>query len=679
MPKFNPVLTNFTAGEVSPRVEPRTDIARYANSVGRLENMVILPQGGAAKRSGTRFVLETKNSAKVSRLIEFEFSSIQAYALEFGDQYIRFFKNGGVILSAGVPYEIVTPYLEADLPRVRYIQSADVIFLTHPNYAPRTLSRFSDTNWVLATMVFIDGPYKNGVFSNVSTMTPAATSGSNITVTASTATFLATDVGKSIRIRQGSTWGYATIITFTDTTHVKVNITANFGSTLASDEWRMSAWGSVEGWPSTVTFQEQRLAFADNPEQPQTNWLSQSGNYTNYGPSNLDATVTDSNAITYTIASNKVNAIRNLVPGPTLVVCTVGGEWQAKPGTINQALTPTNIQITPQTTFGCADIRAIRIASAVIFVQRSLRKLREIVYDFQIDAFSGRDLSLLSEHLCREGGGLKDLAYQQEPNSIVWCIRNDGILLGLSYLRDQEIIGWHRHQIGGAFTTGNAVVESTAVIPSQDGSADQLWMIVKRTINGVQRRYVEYMELEYNPLSSSDKLGMVYVDCAATYTGAPATVIRGLGYLEGQTVSILADGAVQPQRTVVGGSITLASPASLVTVGLPFTAKIKTLPFEGGTQFGSSQGKIKRPHGVTISLLSSLGMKVGPSEDKVRDYVFRKTSDLMDQSPPLFTGYAYQALDNTYDALGEIWITHDQPYSFVVRSIMPEQVVYEKA
>lgn len=683
--KLNPTWTNFTAGEISPRMKSRHDVARYSNGCQLLQNMYIWPQGGASKRPGTIWANVIKNSASPARLYPFIFSSVQAYMLEFGNNYIRFYKNGGSILSAGVPYEVTTTYLQSELPDLYFTQSADVLFICHPNHPPAQLNRFADTNWTLTDVLFNDGPYKDGVVNLGATgtsinLTPAAISGTNILITASSAVFLPAHATEQrwLRLRQGAQWGNAKIITYVSSTQVRVNIIASFFSTLVADEWRIGAWGALEGYPSVVTFHEQRLIFASTTLYPQTVWMSSSGQYVLFSPSNLDATVTDSNAIYYTIASNKVNVIKWLSSGPTLLLGTVGAEWQVKAASISQPLTPTNIQITPQTTLGSKNINSLRSGSACIFVQRSGRKLQELTYEFQTDAFVNRDLSLISEHLLREGNFATDFTFQQEPNGILWLVRNDGLLLGVTYLRDQQIVGWHRHQIGGSFSGGNAVVESVATIPSIDNTSDQLWLIVKRTINGLTVRSVEYMGLEQYPVDENDKSSLIFLDASATYAGVPATVISGLDYLEGQTVGVYADGSVQSDAVVTGGSITLSQPRSIVTVGLRYSAKIQVLPAQGSGQFGTISGKVQRPNQVTLLLLTSLGGKYGPTEDNLSPIEFRSTAMPMDSSPPLFSGFKSLLMSSSYDREGTFFIVQDDPYPFNVLEILPEMVVYEK-
>jgi hypothetical protein len=266
MPRLHPIVSSFTSGEWSPKLKGRVDLAKYFMACQTLENYIVMPQGGVTRRPGLRYVAEVKDSTKTTILIPFEFSTAQAYMLEVGDQYIRFYKNGARIEVAGVPVEVSTPYLSTDLRtlsvRLNRTQSADVLYFAHANYAPRKLERYSDTIWKLRTITFIPSPsYEYGMRTNVNvgglgvntTITPAATSGTGIVFTAGAAAFLASDVGRDIKIIGGANAGArATITIFTDTTHVTADITVNFADLTANaaGNWIITASPKSAATPS---------------------------------------------------------------------------------------------------------------------------------------------------------------------------------------------------------------------------------------------------------------------------------------------------------------------------------------------------------------------------------------------------------------------------------------------
>jgi len=657
-------LSNFTAGELSPRLDGRNDLAKYSAGCATVENMVIYPHGAAARRPGTTFIAEVKTSSAKTRLISFEFSTTQTYILELGNQYMRFYRDNGQILSSGSPYEISTPYLTAELFDIKFAQSADVMYITHPNHATRKLSRTGHTSWTLTEVDFTNGPYLDTNTSTTTITASASTVGTGRTFTASASTFVSTDVGRLIRFRDG----HAKVTGFTSATVVTVEILVDTGSASASTDWNLGAFSNTTGHPSCVSFFEQRLVFAATLSQPQTVFFSKSGDYENMD-ANIGGTVADDDAIIYTIASNQVNAIRFMAAGRTLIIGTAGGEFTVSGGGDNDAVTPTNILIKKQSNHGAANIDAVAVANATLFVQRAKRKLRELAYNFDVDGYIAPDLTILAEHVT--DGGIVEMAYQEEPLAIIWCVRNDGELVALTYQREQEVVAWHRHVFGGAFGSGNAVCESVAVIPTED-SEYELYMIIKRTINGATKRYVEF--LNTFDFDESDNTSFNFLDSQLSYSGSAATTISGLSHLEGQSVSILADGATHPNKTVSSGSITLDRSATKVKVGLGYTSLLKTMRIDAGAQNGTSQAKTKRIYEVTARLYESVGVEIGPDLSNMERVPFRTSADPMDQGIPPFTGDKEVEFRGNYDTDGFMIVRQTQPLPLTILSLYPRLV-----
>ena len=685
MPRAAPIFTNFTAGELSPHLEGRVDIKKYVNGCKTLENMIAQKLGPASRRGGFYFSAEVKDSTKKTRILPFEFSATQAYILEFGDQYVRFYKNYGQIKSGafddvfaaefdtGGPHEIVTPYLEAELFELVITQSADVLYIAHQNHEPRTLSRLGDTNWELDIIQFLDGPY-DAVNATDTTFGLSATSGTGITITASAVTginddqgFLATDVGRLVRFEDAANdWTYFEITAVTDTTHVVADFVGpNASATTAQTGWRLGAFSETTGYPSVVTFFEQRLVWAATTSRPQSMFFSVSADYYNHAPTDNDGLVLDDSGFVYTIATDQVNTIRWMRAGKVLSVGTAGGEFIVSQGDQNSPLSPTNTRVVRQTTFGSAAVTPPQVGNSVLFLQRANRKVREYVYQFESDAYTAPDLSILSEQITE--GGVIDMAYQQEPDSVVWLARSDGVLVGMTYERSQDVVGWHRHIIGGA----DAKVESIAVIPNTTGSRDDLWAIIQRTVNGQSVRYIEFMTPGL-PEVVTNTIQATYLDSMLSYDGSTVTSVFGLDHLEGQTVSVLADGAAHPDRTVSSGSITLNNSYETVHVGLPYTSTLQTMRIEAGAQDGTAQGKKKRISRVTYRLYNTLGLKHGPSADRLDIIPFRSSADDMDEAPALFTGDKEVEFPRNWDKDGYIFLVQDQPLPFTILAIMPE-------
>jgi hypothetical protein len=682
MPDVKPIYTSLNAGELSPLLEGRVDFAKYAKGLKVCENFIPMVQGPLTRRPGTYHVAEVKNSADRAALVRFEFSTTQAYIIEFGNLYMRFYRNEAQILSGGVPYEVATPYTLADLfdangaLRLKFAQSADVLYVAHPSYAPRKVSRTGHTSWTISTITFLDGPY-SATNTSTTTLTPSATSGS-ITITASAATFASTDVGRLVRIKHSNLWGNATITAFTSSTQVSATVNRAFGATTASVDWRLGLWSATTGYPAAVSFYGDRLFWGGSTSAPQRIDGSVVGAYETMEPTSFAAgsttdntVIADDDALSLTLNANDVNAIKSIGEDEQgLIVFTVGGEWIVRPSNQNEALTPTNIRATRSTAWGCAEPQPVRVGKPHVFVQRAGRKVRELAYVFTDDGFRAPDLSIASEHITRSG--IVAIAYQAQPQTIVWFVRADGVLVGMTYDRDQEAIAWHRHILGGAFNAGAAVVESAAVIPNSTGTSDQLWLIVKRTINGATRRYVEYLTPFFDEtVAQSDAH---FVDSGLRYSGASVSTFSGLGHLEGQTVSILADGAARPDGVVSGGAVSLSrGTASTAVIGLGYLSNMQTerLELQGGS-VSTVQTKRKRLHEVSVRVWRTLGGKAGPSAGNLESLIFRSTADPMDSAPPLKDDDVRLSWPGGYETEGRIYIRQDQPLPMTILAIVAE-------
>jgi hypothetical protein len=520
MARVHPFQTNFTAGELTPKLAGQVDFKKYNNGVEVLENMTVFPQGGATRRYGTKFVAEVKDSSKITRLIPFEFNIEQSYILEFGDQYIRFFKDNGQITNAtknitnitqanpavvtvashgytngtdvwinsvggmtelngrrfrianvttntfelsGVDstsyttytsggtvasvYEIASPFTESMLYDIQFTQSADVMYIVQETLEPRKLSRTGHTSWTLSTVEFINGPYLDDNDTSTTFTSSTNTVGASRTLTASSITgindgvgFKSSDVGRLVRMVDG----YGVITAFTSTTIVTWEIKLDIVTATATTDWALGAWSDDTGYPKTVSFFEQRLIFGGSTDFPQTIWASESGFYEQFDRGDGDP----ADSFIYTIAANKVNTIRWLAPARDLIVGTAGGEFKVgRPS--GEPLQPDNVQITQQTTYGGYNTQPIQIGNSVLFLQRQRKKIREFSYRFEDDAYLAQDMTLLSEHIT--GNGITDVDYAQEPDSIYWAVRDDGTLLGMTYQRQEDIIAWHRHIMGGSY------------------------------------------------------------------------------------------------------------------------------------------------------------------------------------------------------------------------------------
>lgn len=832
MPKVSPLQSSFNGGEFSPLLHGRVDNERYGTGLEVCTNFIPTIQGGLTRRTGTYYVAEVKTSSARTRLVSFQFSVTQAYIIEFGNTYVRFYKDNGQIESSpGVAYEISTPYLTADLFELKFTQSADVLYIAHPGYAPRKLSRTSDTAWTLTTISFVNGPYLSNDNRGY-TLTPSAATGTGVSLTTGTSlavsntanngglirltiathsfetgdrvgvsgvggttnangswtitvvsstvielqgssyngaytaggtvfpgVFFSTDVGRLVRVQEGTVWGYGVVTGFTHAGLVTIDITSTFTDTTTKAVWRLGVWSDTTGYPACVTFHEDRLWFGGSTNEPQRLDGSRTGDYENFSPSDADGTITASHGLSFTLNSNDVNVIRWFSPDEKgLLVGTVGGEWVVRAASISDAISPTNVSAKKSTAYGSADIQPVQVGKATLHLQRSTKKLREFLYFYDVDGFRANDLTLLAEHIT--GNGMIELAYQKEPQSIVWGVREDGALIGMTYERDLESLraGWHKHFIGGYGDAANnmAEVESIAVIPSSDATREELWMIVKRYINGATVRYVEYMTKFFE--ETDDQQDAFFVDSGLTYDSPktitaitkanPAVVtsashgfsngdkvkiiavegmtevngesyiaanvaantfeltsvngganidsssyttyvsggevrkfvssVSGLAHLNGQSVTICADGAPQPNATVSAGSLTLSTPATVVHVGLGYNSDAQMLRLEAGAADGTALGKTRRTHRVGFLLHRSLGLQIGTSLEDLDTLTFRTSSDALTRAPALYTGIITETIQSDYDFENKIAWRQSQPLPCTVLAVMPQMVTQDR-
>jgi len=460
--RSEPFQTNFTAGEFSPLLEGRVDLAKYPNAVSKMENFYVFPHGPADKRPGTRYITSVKTSSAVTRLVPFIFNTVQAYIIEFGNAYCRFYKDEGQILDGGA-YEIVSPYATADLPDLKFTQSADILYICHPNYRPRELTRTGHTAWTFSNYDYGDGPYL-AINSTATTLSPSGTTGS-VTITASTATFTsaAVDVGRTVRIEQSSEWGAAIITGFTSTTQVTATVIDDddsaFLNTSAVTTWRLGAWYGLDNWPSAQpTFFENRLVFGNTTDEPNAFWCTRSSDFNSHKPTARDGTVTDDLAINRLITDNQVNAIHWLtVDNAFMFAGTSDGPFKIWSGQASQAFAPTALKVDKQTEDGAGNFGTVKAGDAVLYVSRSGIKVRELIFSFENDKHLSANLALLSEHLPRTG--IAHIEYQEEPNGMVWVLLTNGTLVSFTYKRDEKVVAWQKQILGGYF--GNVTITVT--------------------------------------------------------------------------------------------------------------------------------------------------------------------------------------------------------------------------
>ena len=415
-------------------------------------------------------------------------------------------------------------------------------------------------------------------------------------------------------------------------------------------KWALEAWGSADQYPATVAYFQQRQFFAGSPGRPQTFWLSTSAGYTDY---TISVPVQDNDACNYTIASKGLEEIRHAVDLTKLLLFTSAGVWIVS-GNTEGVLTPASTSVKRQVNDGANHLAPLVIGSEALFVLDKGMQVKSVGYNFQKDTYLGNDLTVMSSHLF-EAHQIVSWAFQKVPFSCVWAVREDGVLLCLTYLAEQEVVGWTWHDTDGAF-------EEVCVIT--ENNQDVLYCVVKRTLQGVEHRFVERFATRL-VTNSTDAF---FVDCGLSYSGAPATVISGLGHLNGKTVSILADGCVRPQQVVAAGTITLDDPASTVHVGLPFTSTIETLDLSvAQTELVAKQKLVNM---ATVLVQETAGLMAGPDEYHLTPFRAPPPSNY-GEPLNLFTDQAQIRIQSTWSKGGNVVIQQVNPLPVTILALIP--------
>lgn len=610
------IQTDFSWGEISPALLARVDIAQYSKATKTMKNAYPMLTGGCTRRPGTTYLGELYNSNQKARLIPYVYDQNNSFLLIFNGGKIEFLKNGAFITSGASNYQLNHPYTEAELPEVNYAQAGNTIFFTHPNHKPQKLQRITDLSWTLTDAQFncyalTDYWYENFALTfKILAGATAFTVGSYYTITiaggvVTGTTFTGTGTGVIAQVAAtpfavNEVWTVTCI--YSDSTLQKWTVTGSVSGTVVAT-WRTGSY------PAAVAFAEQRLWFGGSPEYPQSLWASSIRSIYDFS---LGAN--DADAMALTIASNNFDRIKHIVVARGLLPLTFAGEFSVTGGT-NGAITPSSIRIQPQTFHGTSSVRPIRVAQEVLFVQRDGKKLRAISYSMAEDANVAPEISLFADHIT--GTGINDMCFAQDPHFIAWMTRTDGTLISLTLARDYDTIGWAQHETDGKF-------ENVASIPN--ANLDEVYLISKRTINGVTKRFIE--RLDYNSTwtdaSSSTTLGV----------GVKSTTWSGLGYLEGKTVDVVADGVVHPPVVVTGGAITLQTAVNSIKVGLHYDTVIELLHPE----FSSDPSQTIA--GRKISIYEAIFRFKDTMNCKINGFnvPFRRTTNLLDTAVEPFTG-----------------------------------------
>ena len=752
---------SFAAGELSPAMYGRTDIAKYDVGAAKLENFIVLRYGGVQNRAGTKYLATTAGNKKAV-LLPFRYNVEQNFIIEITAGKIRFYTQGALVTKDGAPYEITNNYSEDELDTIKYTQSADVMFLVQPNHPPATLTRYANDNWNFERMDITGGPFADSELTaeSTTTITASATTG-NVTLTASADIFTADMVddlialthfvdsdykkgtpsangtnlivsvlphssvyvesfgfwdgnftlekydrltGQWVKIRRQSgnrsqnynlteendsdeitqyrvtstefntdVWsgeneqqrGYITIQAFgndytghvlitgyTSATQVTGTVKKQLASTEATKDYQFASWSQKNGYPTCAGFFEDRLVFAGSKAEPQTFWASKTGDYYNFGTS---IPALDNDAITATLNGGQMNGIKAIIAFGEMILLTAGGEYKVTGN--GKPITGENVLSQAQEYRGISDVLPVTVGSRIVYLQQQGNLIRDLAYSYDVDKYTGDDLNLLAAHLF-ERHKITSMTYQQTPNSIVWCTREDGVLLGLTYLKEQDVYAWHQHS-----TAHGKFINVCSISGPQE---DELYCVVEREGN----YYVERMVARE---ASTEPEDQYFVDSGITVSGNTKTnEVTGLDHLEGLEVAILADGNVQPLQTVTDGKITLKRAYSKIHVGLPIHAEMQTLPLEFNAEDGTFMSRKKRVSALMAMFKDSRGGLYGIGDGPKNEFKWRST-EKWGEPIALFTGKKKMPVPQAnWNETVMVTISQEDPLPLTILSLVPQ-------
>lgn len=638
---------------MSPSLLYRSDMERWQTGVAELENMFVHVQGAVSNRSGTQYIATSRNTAGPPRLIEFVYNNEQSYVLELGEHYIRIITEGSYITREdGSILEVATPYTQETLLKLRYAQSADVMTLTHPAYPVYNFSRRGLRDWSLEEVIIgtkltppkISVTVTNGNAGNTGTspgvshtdysyaVTAISTSGHDESELSNIVTVSAFNLGYCNQYGNYNTISWKAL---PEVDHYRVyrKYAGSWGLIAATADLTFDdknyAPDTAQGPPQhnnpfdknnpvAIAYIQQRRVFAGSDSQPQTLWLSRSSNFTNF---DTHTPVVDDDAITATISSQKVSEIQHLVAMADLLLFTGSALWKigsGNQGGTHKAITPSDFIALPQIYIGCAEVPPLPVNNDVLYVESKGSHVRDLQYDLYSDLYDGNDLSVMADHLFY-GYTIRDWDFAQFPYDLLWACRSDGVLLGLTYLKEQQIQAWHTH------STPKGLFRSVAVVPETNdyGATEDIpYFVVERELQGQKRYMIERMVSRQMGPENNDIARGWFVDCGLRYEGEAVSSVSGLEHLEGESVSANINGHPFPSLLVQNGRVTLPMAGSVVTIGLAYTAHMKTLPLALGQPPIFSRRKrvskifttLYQTYGLQISVENTKREPIGPQD-----------------------------------------------------------------
>ena len=651
MSRIIQVQTNFTSGELDPKLRARIDLQQYYNGLETAQNIVVQPQGGFVRRNGTKYLAELPSSAGTAvRMVNFEFSVNDSYMLIFVDERMYVFKDGVLITNingSGNDYLVVTKITDAVIPTMCWAQSADTLIIVQESLVPQKIVRgASDSSWTISDVSFNFIPqyaYTISTSNPAADITPDASSG-NITITASAGVFLAAHIDQYINV---SPQGRLRIIDYVSSTSVKAisEVPLFDDSTISSGDWDLEegyedTWSASRGWPRSAVFYEGRLYMGGASSRPSTFWGSRVGNFFNFDPGeNFDDA-----AIEATLDTGRFNAIVDLYAGRNLQIFTTGGEFYV-PQTLGDPITPSNLSVQEQTSNGArVGIRVVNVDGATVFVQRQGKTLAEFIFSDAVQGYVTTKISLLSSHLLKSPSDMavRRATSTDEGDQLLIVNADDGSIACYTLLRSQEIIAPTEWTTDGEYLSIGVDIADT-------------YVVTKRNINGSD---VYYVELFVEGLT---------LDCAKTETvGSSTASVSGLSFLEAETVKVIRDGIVEADKVVASGAITFTIAAEEeYSIGLNYTPTVVTMPVEPRLPSGNIRGFKKRILEINSEHFESQAVTINTEQVAFRQF----GENNLDQAVQEFTGTKRSGPLLGFEKEGKITITQTVPLKMNVLAL----------
>lgn len=685
---------NFTGGEVTPTLSARYDLQKFGSFLQCCENFIPNLHGDIERRPGMRFIADLGGK---SVLIPFQFNT------EPENNYVLIFREGSITVASadgllsGVSIE--SPYALDDVYALSTAQAGDIVYLAHKNYALRKLTRSGtapDYEWALEEVVLNQSiaapaaPTVTFVRDNGDDSAPlnytlryvvTAVDGDGVESVASAVgsttgkyptdwvvgnhvdlTWAAVEGAEEYNVYRESAGYYGFIGVSRSTSFQDQNFEPDTATT-PKEDWNPFADGNN---PATVAFHQQRLVLGGTKDDPASFFMSRTGDYENFRKSRP---LQDDDPVEYMLASGSIDEIRWMASFGDLLIGTSGAEYKGTSS--GAAITSSDVQISVQSYWGSSGLAPLIIGQSVMHCQRSGSHVRDLYYSWESDGYAGNDLSLLAPQLV-ESHHITQWAFQQSPGSNIWAVRDDGVLLCLTYMKEQNVYGWSRH------VTQGKVLSVAVISGSQE---DVVILVVEREVGGAKKYFLERLAGRFRDTDGIEEA--FYVDCGLTSRQETASdTVGGLGHLEGADVVALADGSPVEGLTVTDGAVTLPYAAKVATVGLNYVSALSPLPLETDTQQGATLGKRRAYGKCVLRLYRSVGGKYAATEPgdlfDVAGWKGRTAYDLpflpekYGEACQPFSGNIEISLPSGQDTDTSLWLMQDRPMPFRVVAIMAD-------